>query len=114
MKTAIMISKSGSEVKDMENEIFQEPKISKAYLRLSLPLVFSMVVTLIYNLADTYFVAQTNDTNIVAGVSLVMPVFTLLLDLVIISGKGGLPLFHGYSGKKTGRAWNMPVLSAFT
>ncbi len=68
----------------MENEIFRESKISKAYIRLSLPLVFSMVVTLIYNLADTYFVAQTNDTNIVAGVSLGMPVFTLLMALGMI------------------------------
>ena len=76
----------------MENEIFQEPKISKAYLRLSLPLVFSMVVTLIYNLADTYFVAQTNDTNIVAGVSLGMPVFTLLMALGNIFGQGGTSL----------------------
>ncbi len=100
MKTAIMISKSGSEVKDMENEIFQEPKISKAYLRLSLPLVFSMVVTLIYNLADTYFVAQTNDTNIVAGVSLGMPVFTLLMALGNIFGQGGTSLISRLFGQK--------------
>ncbi len=46
----------------MENEIFQETKVSKAYIRLSVPLVLSMVVTLIYNLADTFFVAQTNPT----------------------------------------------------
>lgn len=38
----------------MENEIFNETKVSKAYFRLSLPLVLSMVVTLIYNLADTF------------------------------------------------------------
>ena len=100
MKTAIMISKSGSEVKDMENEIFQEPKISKAYLRLSLPLVFSMVVTLIYNLVDTYFVAQTNDTNIVAGVSLGMPVFTLLMALGNIFGQGGTSLISRLFGQK--------------
>ena len=84
----------------MENEIFQEPKISKAYLRLSLPLVFSMVVTLIYNLADTYFVAQTNDTNIVAGVSLGMPVFTLLMALGNIFGQGGTSLISRLFGQK--------------
>lgn len=38
----------------MENEIFENEKVSKAYIRLSLPLVFSLVVTLIYNLADTF------------------------------------------------------------
>ena len=46
----------------MDNSIFQEKNIAKAYFKLSIPLVFSMVVTLIYNLADTFFVAQTGDT----------------------------------------------------
>lgn len=84
----------------MENEIFRESKISKAYIRLSLPLVFSMVVTLIYNLADTYFVAQTNDTNIVAGVSLGMPVFTLLMAFGNIFGQGGGSLISRLLGQK--------------
>ena len=50
----------------MEKAVFNETKVSKAYLRLAVPLVFSMAVGLIYNLADTFFVAQTNDTNVVA------------------------------------------------
>ena len=76
----------------MENEIFNEPRVSKAYIRLSVPLVLSMVVTLIYNLADTFFVAQTNDTNIVAGVSLGAPLFTLLMAVGNIFGQGGSSL----------------------
>ena len=84
----------------MENEIFNETKISRAYIRLSLPLVFSMVVTLIYNLADTFFVAQTNDTNIVAGVSLGMPVFTLLMAIGNIFGQGGSSLISRLLGQK--------------
>ena len=80
----------------MENEIFNETKISRAYIRLSLPLVFSMVVTLIYNLADTFFVAQTNDTNIVAGVSLGMPVFTLLMAIGNIACQFILLLCNNY------------------
>ena len=84
----------------MENEIFKESKISKAYIQLSLPLVFSMVVTLIYNLADTFFVAQTNDTNIVAGVSLGMPIFTLLMALGNIFGQGGGSLISRLLGQK--------------
>lgn len=84
----------------MENEIFNDPKISKAYIRLSLPLVFSMVVTLIYNLADTFFVAQTNDTNIVAGVSLGAPVFTFLMALGNIFGQGGSSLISRLLGQQ--------------
>ena len=60
----------------MENAIFEEKKVSKAYMKLSLPLVLSMTVSLIYNLADTFFVAQTQNTNIVAGVSLCAATFS--------------------------------------
>ncbi len=84
----------------MNNEIFNEAKISKAYIKLSLPLVFSMVITLIYNLADTFFVAQTNDTGIVAGVSLGMPVFTLLMAIGNIFGQGGASLISRLLGQK--------------
>lgn len=84
----------------MANDIFMEPKVSKAYLKLSLPLVFSMVVTLIYNLADTFFVAQTNDTAIVAGVSLAAPVFTFLMAFGNIMGQGGSSLISRFLGKQ--------------
>ncbi|MGI5884381.1 MAG: MATE family efflux transporter [Candidatus Spyradocola sp.] len=84
----------------MENEIFQEPKVAKAYMHLSVPLVLSMIVTLIYNLADTFFVAQTNDTNIVAGVSLGMPVFTFLMAIGNIFGQGGSSLISRLLGKQ--------------
>lgn len=88
----------------MENEIFKNEKVSKAYIRLSLPLVFSMVVTLIYNLADTFFVAQTNDTDIVAGVSLGMPVLTLLMALGNIFAQGGASLVSRLLGQNDRQA----------
>ena len=65
--------------------VFQEEKVSKAYIRLAFPVAFSMAVSLVYNLADTFFVAQTNDTNIVAGVSLSMPLFATVMAVGISS-----------------------------
>jgi multidrug efflux pump len=84
----------------METGIFNEQKVFKAYMRLSIPLVCSMVVTLIYNLADTFFVAQTNDTNIVAGVSLGVPVFTTFMALGNIFGQGGSSLLSRLLGEQ--------------
>lgn len=84
----------------MDSKIFNDEKVSRAYIKLSLPLVFSMVITLIYNLADTFFVAQTNDTNIVAGVSLGMPLFTLLMAVGNIFGQGGASLISRLLGRK--------------
>lgn len=84
----------------MENSIFQEKKISKAYIVLSMPLVMSMVVTLIYNLSDTFFVAQTNNTDLVAGVSLGTPIFTLLMAVGNIFAQGGSSLISRLLGQQ--------------
>lgn len=93
----------------MENKIFTDSNIPKAYLRLSLPLVFSMAVTLIYNLADTYFVARSNDTNIVAGVSLGMPLFTLLMAFGNIFDASMAGDHHGICGNYSFNDHRIPV-----
>ena len=84
----------------MGNELFEKEKLSTAYFRLSIPLVLSLVVTLIYNLADTFFVAQTGNTNLVAGVSLGAPVFMLLMAFGNIFGQGGSSMISRLLGQQ--------------
>ncbi len=84
----------------MQNQVFEDDKVSRAYLKLALPLVLSMLVTLIYNLADTFFVAQTSNTDLVAGVSLGMPLFTALMALGNIYGQGGSSLLSRLLGQQ--------------
>ena len=81
-----------------ENRIFDTDRLIPTYFRLALPVVFSMVVTLIYNLADTYFIAKTNDTMLVAGVSLCAPLFTVLMAIGNIYGQGGSSLISRLLG----------------
>lgn len=73
--------------------------ISKLYMNLAIPLVFSMVITLVYNLTDTYFVAATGNTALIAGVSLGAPVFTFLMALGNIFGQGGSSLLARLLGQ---------------
>ena len=73
----------------MNNELFEKAPIPKAYFSLAMPVVLSMLVTLVYNLVDTYFIAHTGDTNMVAGVSLTAPVFTVMIAIGDIFGLGG-------------------------
>lgn len=87
-----------------EQTVFNDSHVARAYFKLAVPLVCSMVVTLIYNLADTYFVAQTGDTDIVAGVSLGMPVFTLLMAIGNIFGQGGSSLISRLLGQQEQQA----------
>ncbi len=83
----------------MEQErIFDTDRLIPTYFKLALPVVFSMVITLIYNLADTYFIARTNDTMLVAGVSLCAPLFTVLMAIGNIYGQGGSSLISRLLG----------------
>ena len=84
----------------LENELFEKTPVEKAYIKLSLPLVLSMMVTMIYNLADTYFIAATGNTDLVAGVSLCAPVFTFLMAIGNIFGQGGTSLISRMLGQK--------------
>ena len=49
----------------MQEEIFEKYPIPKAYFKLALPVVFSMVISLVYNMVDTYFIAGTGNTDLV-------------------------------------------------
>lgn len=65
-------------VKAKDNTIvFSDYKVPKAVMTLALPSVFGMLINIIYNLADTFFVGQTGDANQVAAVSVSMPVFMI-------------------------------------
>ena len=84
----------------MSDNIFESKSIPKAYFSLALPVVFSMVITIIYNITDTYFIARTQNTSLVAGVSLCAPVFTLLMAFGNIFGQGGSSLISRLLGQK--------------
>lgn len=59
-----------------------------------------MTTTMIYNLADTMFVAKTGDTNLVAGVTIGAPLFTFLMAVFDIFGLGGSTLISRLFGEK--------------
>ena len=84
----------------MGNDLFEKAPIPKAYFSFELPVVFSMVISLVYNMADTYFIAATGNTNLVAGVSLGAPIFTLMIALGDIFGLGGSSVISRLFGKK--------------
>lgn len=84
----------------MENELFEKTPVHKAYFTLALPVVFSMVISVIYNMVDTYFIAGTGNTMLVAGVSIGVPVFTFMVALGDIFGLGGSSLVSRLFGEK--------------
>lgn len=78
--------------------LFESVPVHKAFFSLALPSVFGKIVMLLYNLADTWFIASTGNTDIVAGVALISPVFMILIALGDIFGVGGSSLISRLMG----------------
>ncbi len=83
-----------------ENVLFEKTPVPKAYIKLALPVVLSMVVSLVYNMVDAYFIALTGVQELVAGVSLVVPIFTLMVAFGDIFGLGGSSAISRLFGEK--------------
>ncbi len=81
-------------------DLFERAPIPRAYFKLALPVVLSMVASMVYNLADTFFVSQIQNTNLVAGVALCTPLFSLLIAIGDIFGLGGSSLISRLLGEK--------------
>ena len=64
-------------------------KVSKAVAKMAIPSVISSLVTVVYNMADTFFVGQTGDALQVAAVSLTNPIFILFMAFANMFGMGG-------------------------
>lgn len=83
----------------MKNEIFDTDHLYRTYFKMAFPVVLGLLVTLIYNLADTFFIAQTNNTTLIAGVSICTPVFSTLMAFGNIYGQGGSSLISRLLGQ---------------
>ena len=68
---------------------FQTMPVPQAVLRNVLPAMGAMLMVLIYNLADTFFIGQTHDAYQVAAVSLATPVFLIFMSVGTVFGIGG-------------------------
>ena len=95
----------------MEQELFARAPIPRAYFKMALPVVLSMLVSLVYNMVDTWFIAQTQNTALVAGVSLCAPMFTLMVAMGDIFGLGGSSLISRLLGQ--GQEQRVRHVSAF-
>ena len=95
----------------MEQELFARAPIPRAYFKMALPVVLSMLVSLVYNMVDTWFIAQTQNTALVAGVSLCAPMFTLMVAMGDIFGLGGSSLISRLLGQ--GEKQRVRHVSAF-
>ena len=69
-------------------------------MKLAVPVVMAMVLSVIYNMVDTWFISLTGDPNLVAGVSVCSPVFVLSVAIGDIWGLGGSSFMSRLLGQR--------------
>lgn len=75
--------------KKLKTDVFEMESIPKAALKMALPSMLSMLVNILYNMADTFFIAQTHNTDQLAAVQLATPAFVIMTALGSLFGVGG-------------------------
>ncbi len=85
-----------------KRNVFEGMSVPRAVAAMAAPTVIGQLVTLIYNMADTFFVGRTNYPALVAGVSLILPLFNVIIALANVAGTGGGTLITRLMGQGKG------------
>lgn len=86
-------------MKESTTEIFRSAPVPKAVISNIIPSIVSMIMVLVYNLADTFFIGQTKNPYMVAAVSIATPVFLIFMAVGMLFGIGGTSLISRMLGE---------------
>ena len=86
-------------MQDKTTEIFRDAPVPKAVISNVIPSIVSMIMVLIYNLADTFFIGQTKNAYMVAAVSVATPAFLIFMAVGMLFGIGGTSLISRTLGE---------------
>lgn len=79
-------------------KLFRRQPVWKSIFSLAIPSVIIILVMILYNMTDMFFVGQLGDYNQVAAVSVVGPLFSVAAAVATMLGSGGCALIAGALG----------------
>lgn len=85
--------------KEKSLDVFNDMSVPQAVIKNALPAMAAMLMVLIYNLADTFFIGQTHNAYQVAAVSLATPVFLMFMAVGTVFGVGGTSVISRAMGE---------------
>lgn len=91
-------------MKNTRISVFEDYPIKKAVLIQVVPAIASQMITLIYSLADTYFVGLLNDPRQTAAVTVAFPSFLMLTAISNLFGIGGASAISRALGRNDSHA----------
>ena len=83
-------------------ELLESMPVPKAVLTMAVPTIVAQLIILIYNMADTFFIGRANDPYMVAGASLILPIYNVCIAVANIAGVGGGTLVARLLGRQRG------------
>ncbi|MDR0553811.1 MAG: MATE family efflux transporter [Treponema sp.] len=95
--------------------LMESAPVAKSIIKLALPMMLGMIAQLVYNITDTFFIGQTGDPNMVAGISLTMPLFIFTQGIGNVFGVGASSYISRLLGaRKTEQAKQTNSVSFYT
>lgn len=79
--------------------VLDSAPVYKAIWTLGLPTMMAMLVQVIYNMTDTFFIGKLNEPNMVAAIAISMPVFMMIQAFGNIFAVGGASLISRLLGQ---------------
>lgn len=85
---------------DKNRELFEKMPVAKALATLAIPTIISQLITMIYNLADTFFIGMANNPSQTAASSLAFVLVFAMNCLSNLFGVGGGSLISRLLGER--------------
>ncbi len=81
-------------------DLFEKTSVPKALAALAVPTIISQLITMVYNLADTFFIGTTNDPSKIAASSVAFVLVFAMNCLSNLFGVGGSSLISRLLGER--------------
>jgi len=103
-------------MKSNESRIYvlAEAPVLRAIFTMAMPVMFGMLIQILYNMVDTFFIGKLNDVNQLAASNLGFPFFMITMAIGGIIGIGSSSVISRYIGmKKLNEAGDIVGLSLY-
>ncbi len=79
---------------------FEKAPIAKAVAHFAIPMMLGMSMTVVYSILNAYFIGFLQDTAMLTAITLVLPVFALIMAFGNLIGMGGGTYISRLLGEK--------------
>ena len=98
----------------MQESYYEKERIEILLLRLSIPIIISLLVSELYNMVDTLFVSNYVNANGIGALSVVFPVQRIVIALSMMIGIGSSTSFMRAMGAQDEERAQKVISSGFT